>query len=433
MTSHTNIAIQEATYIDPRTGNDKFYRTFAFASAWLTQYGRNGTVGTFTKIIEAASPEAAQQAADAKFLSKIKKGYNPVRSGTVSSEVEPTAENIALLDELAQVLPQGTSTSIVSRPVAAVDLGCQRADDLTAVVSATLQGGRIATAEDISPTLPVRPMLASTQPAETVDAAMQDSEWIAQFKYDGDRVVIEVTDGEIRVLNRQGEEKIKNVGSAHLRPFSALHGGRWIFDGEVVGRTLVLFDIAAATDGITTWVSERDPFAVRYWRLRDLSRILHIPEISEAEENAPVVLAPAAGTKTEKDQFLAAAITEQREGIILRHVRGTYESGRRSTTLIKHKLIKDADVVVTSLHDTKQSASLAVHDGDGKLIEVGSASTIGKGAVAVGDVWVVIFLYVTDPQHPRLFQPRLVSRRDDKQTTDCTIDQFADAGTSKLV
>jgi len=429
----TNIAIQEAQYVDPRSGNDKFYRTFAFGSAWVSQYGRNGTIGTFTKIVNAESPTAASEAADKKFADKVKKGYQPERSGVVVSPVSIDPANVQFLDHLAESLPKGASTGIVSKPVEAVDLGTGRADDLTPAVRAALTGGRVSTIEDMRPSLPVRPMLAAVVPNDTVASAMLDPEWVAQFKYDGDRVVIEVTDGEIRVLNRQGEAKVKNVGHAQLFPFSALHTGRWVFDGEVVGRTLVLFDLAMATDGITTWVDESTPFAVRYWRLRDLTRILELPEVADASKDAPVVFAPTAGTPADKADFLATAVAEQREGIILRHIRGAYESGRRSSTVIKHKLIKDADVIVTSLHGSKDSATLSVYDAGGVLVEVGAASTIGKGTVNVNDVWVVTFLYVTDPAHPRLVQPRLVSKRDDKLGADCTIDQFADAGTNRKV
>ena len=123
-----------------------------------------------------------------------------------------------------------------------------------------------------------------------------------------------------------------------------------------------------------------------------------------------------------------------REGLILRHTDGPYESGRRSTTLVKHKLIKDADVIITALHDTKQSATLSVHALDGSLLEVGSASTIGKGGVSVGDVWQVTFLYITDPQFPRMVQlSRLVLWRSDKDPAECSIEQFADAGTNKVI
>src|SRR5680860_457701 len=162
----TPVTIQEATYVDPRAGNDKFFRTFAFGSSWVTQYGRNGTIGVFTKIVDTTSPTAAQSAADAKYAGKVKKGYNPVRSGVVVSATSIDAANLTSLDELAEALPLGTSTTIVSAPVSVADLGGQRAIDLTASVSARLTsslGGWAATVEDMRPALPMRPMLASVQ------------------------------------------------------------------------------------------------------------------------------------------------------------------------------------------------------------------------------------------------------------------------------
>lgn len=430
------ISISEAGYIDPRAGNDKFYRVFVLGSSWVSQYGRNGTAGTFTKLIELATPEAAQKAADAKFAAKVKKGYNPVRAGQVDSSISIDQSNLMLLDELAGTLPLGQSQTITTEPVNPVELGAQTAPSLTAAVRDKLETrfrGDTPTAEDLQPALPVRPMLASVQDQTTVDDAMQDHSWLAQFKYDGDRVVIEVTNGQIRVLNRQGQEKTRNVGAAHLHPFTALDEGRWVFDGEVVGRTLVLFDLIMASDGTSTWSQESDPFLRRYRVLELIAGVLGIMDAEIAPADAPVVLAPVATDNETKLDYLTQAVRDQREGIILRHTDGPYESGRRSTTLVKHKLIKDADVIVTALHDTKQSATLSVHALDGSLLEVGSASTIGKGGVSVGDVWQVTFLYVTDPQYPRMVQPRLVLWRSDKDPAECSIEQFADAGTNKVV
>lgn len=432
----TTIKIQEANYVDPRAGNDKFYRVFVIGSAWVTQYGRNGTIGTFTKLVEETTPEAALKAAEAKMLSKIKKGYDTSRSGEVTSHDAITSDNLALLDDLAAILPLGAVNTIVSAPVNAVSLAQPPEADLTKTIEQLLRQdiykNYCEKVEDAVPALPTRPMLAAVATAEEINDAMEDPRWVAQYKYDGDRVVIEITDGEIRVLNRQGEAKIRNVGAAHLQPFTALHKGSWIFDGEIVGRTLVIFDLIAANDGRNAWVCDAYSFALRYKTLSVIAKALGIPTASSTE-TAAVVLAPISQSLEEKFDFLATAIAEQREGIILRHLHSPYQQGRRSTTLLKHKLIKDADVVVTALHTTKDSATLSVHQSDGTLIEVGAASTIGKGAVSIGDVWVVTFLYVTDPVHPRLFQPRLVRRRDDKAAGNCTIDQFADAGTNKIV
>lgn len=436
----TNVEIQEVEYVDRHagvaggSGSDKFYRIFVFDSSWLVQYGRNGTVGTFGKITVAASPVAAKRAAEAKLRTKTTKGYVPSRSGTIMSPTAIDESNKLVLDQYANTLKQGVTTHVVSPQVAPVVLS--ELDDLTDEVNALLAEGFVrhaATVEDVNPANPVRPMLASVQNQSIVDAAMLDPEWLAQYKYDGDRLMVESRNGEVRAFNRAGEAKTRNVSTLHLTPFTALHFGRWVFDGEIVGRTLVLFDIAAAGDGKSTWVREGDGFKTRYRALQLIASVLGIPMVADAPANAPVVVAPVAYTQKRKNEFLASAIADQREGIILRHGSGLYEGSRRSNDLVKHKLIKDADVIVTSLHSSKDSAGLSVHLDDGTLFEVGSASTIGKGAVNVGDVWVVTYLYVTDPQAPRLVQPRLVRSRDDKPASDCLIGQFADAGTARIV
>lgn len=434
------VEVREASYIDHHAGNDKFYRVYLFGNCWVAQYGRNGTLGSFTKVVEAASSEAAAKAASAKFASKVKKGYQPSRSGTVNVPGQIDPADLTVLDKAAQALggDDGTSFTGAADPVPAValEIDAPRLPDLTESVAAALSDELTpwaAADTDMSPPLPVRPMLASVQPAETVEDAMYAQHWIAQFKYDGDRVVVEVADGQIRVLNRQGQPKVRNVGQSHLHPFTALHSGRWVFDGEVVGRTLVLFDLAAATDGTRTWVHEASGFDRRYAALAAIASALGLPLVADAEGDIPVVLAPIAATWQAKEGFLTTAVDEQREGIILRHRAGTYESGRRSAMLVKHKLIKDADVVVTSLSPVKESAELAVYDEHGELVRVGSASTIGKGEIEAGQTWVVTFLYVNDPAHPRLVQPRLVRRRTDKSARECGLGQFADAGTNKAL
>jgi predicted DNA-binding WGR domain protein len=432
----TAVVVREATYIDPRAGSDKFYRVFVAGNRWCSQYGRRGTAGTFTKIVEAADEAAATKAADAKFISKVKKGYEPSLSGVV---MVADMSDTGALDLAVQALPVGNNAVAgpVPIPVAAdpTAITGDRRDDLTPQVVAALEASPVRAAAavpaDTAPDLPVRPMLASVQPAEVIADAMASDHWVAQFKYDGDRVVVEVDNGVLRVLNRQGQTKTRNVGRAQIAPFTALYSGRWVFDGEVVGRTLVLFDLAAASDGRRTWVRDTTPFTVRYDALTAVAAALGLGSDADGATD-PVVVAPVAD-RAAKEEMLATAVTEQREGIILRHRDGHYEPGRRSTHLVKHKLVKDADVIVTGLARAKESATLAVYDGVGDLVEVGSASTIGKGEVAVGQVWVVAFLYVADPRFPRLVQPRLVTRRNDKDAHECVLDQFAAAGTNKAV
>lgn len=436
MTS-TQIHIIEGQYVDPRAGNDKFYRAFAIDSRWFTQYGPNGTLAKVTAPKDLGSTEAALTAAQKKMAGQFKKGYQPHRSGALTVDAGIDITDASAMDALARMLPAGSVDAVITEPVAPVDLAMTVRDDLVDhILNCWMPNvglDKPATSTDTAPLLPVRPMLASVQSAEVVEAAMLSDDWAAQFKYDGDRVVIEVQDGIITVLNRQGQAKARNIGSEHLEVFTALHRGRWVFDGEVVGRTLVLFDLAQATVDGRTWVNEASTFWHRFWILDQVRKGLDIPLVDDASENASVVLAPSAWDESTKAQFLADAIAQQREGIILRHRDGLYEHGRRSTTLVKHKLIKQADVVVMARHSTKESVSLGVHDAAGNLIEIGAASTIGKGRVDVDDVWLVTFLYVTDPRFPRLYQPRLVSLRHDKAASECSLEQFADAGTTKAV
>ena len=128
----------------------------------------------------------------------------------------------------------------------------------------------------------------------------------------------------------------------------------------------------------------------------------------------------------------ARARAEQREGLILRDRHAPYQQGKRSTTLLKRKFTHTADLMVSGLDPAKESARLAAFGPDGQT-EIGSASAIGKGLIACGEIWEVEFLYVVDPAHPRMVQPRLVRRREDKSPAECTIDQFASAGTSRTV
>ncbi|MET3959943.1 YD repeat-containing protein [Rhodococcus sp. OAS809] len=433
----TQIHIAEAQFVDPRAGNDKFYRTFVIGSRWVTQYGRNETVGTFSKIVEAASEEAAAAAAAAKFTSKVKKGYIPSRNGSLIFDSTIEAGSLTLLDELVSQLPApgAVGTSVVAAdPIAAVDLGPEVLSDLTHLVDDALSSAGVTPTEKSAPlsSLPLRPMLVAVLPVNDIDAVMNSDNWVTQFKYDGDRVLVEVTDGEIRVLNRQGEMKTRNVGRTQLLPFTALHRGRWVFDGEIVGRTLVLFDLVSAASDAHTWVTDNDPFTVRHDALQIIAGVLGVEEAGQVTAGS-VVFAPVASGKEAKAQMLAEIVMESREGLIARQSAGLYEQGRRSLDVLKHKLIKDVDVVVTALHPTKESATVSVYDDLGTLVEVGAVSVLGKGPVCVGEVWVVTFLYVSDPTHPRLVQPRLVRHRTDKGAAQCLLDQFASAGTNRIV
>jgi len=232
------------------------------------------------------------------------------------------------------------------------------------------------------------------------------------------------------VLNRAGQPKAKNVSEAMLAPFRALTEGRWVFDGEIIGRTVHLFDLAAAG----RYVTERSGFTTRHANL-----VIIVDALVDPSDPAVRVLTYTEDSDA-KLNLLAHAQVDGKEGVIFRHITSPYEPGNRSEGLVKYKFLKEVDAEVIQVgKGGKANAVLAVYDHDGKRVTIGQTSTLGKSAsngkpIAVGDVLEVAFLYVTNAAHPVLFQPRIVRvRTDEKSAAECSIDQLAAALTDKTV
>ena len=438
-TTMTEIRITQAVLVDPRTGSDKFYRVFSFARYWGTQYGRNGQIGTFTPVKTAADPSKAEAAARKKLETKLAKGYTIDRDGVVDVDRDP-ADLLAdptVIDELAAALPVATDDQTLAGTPAPVPVSMAldqpHGEDRTDTVIAALhEAGRSGPYAVIAPE-PLRPMLASPITEAELDALLTDDNIVAQYKYDGDRIVVVVDEGEITVLNRAGQAKTRGVSSALLAPFTRLHRGKWVFDGELVDRTMVLFDMITAESkaDATSWVGPGTPFDERFAVLDTVLSYIIEPTATIRDNGIVHVTAWTFRRFSGKLKALENARNERREGLILRDVNAPYEQARRSAALLKYKFTHTADLVVMSRAADKESVTLGAYDGDGELREVGSASTIGKGDVTQGAVWEVEFLYVVDPDHPRMVQPRLVRPRTDKSAQECLLDQFATAGTDK--
>lgn len=428
MTATMQVTAEELAYVDQAAGSDKFYRVFRFGSTVAVQYGRAGTFGTF-KRTEFDDETAAEKAAAKQADSKFKKGYERIKATVLHFDGMPSDSH---LDAAMAGIAAGT---------AAVDAGARQADAHAAAVVKLNDVAPVAVDPDVldrvlaalaalrpgvtpavgATSSVVRPMLAEVVPADGVAALLGDDAWWAQPKLDGERFVIEVVDGTVAVWNRQGQPKVANVAEALLTRFRQLAAGRWVFDGEVVGRKLHLFDMVDAA-GV---IDAMSPFRERHAALAVVLDALEV-------DDSAVCLVDCATTTQDKTTLLARVTDEQREGVIFRLAEAGYQAGRRASVLLKHKLLKEADCVVVDVGvGGKENASVAVFDDNGDEVVVGSVSTIGKGPVKIGDVVEVQFLYVVDPAFPRMFQPRIVRVRTDKAAHECLMGQFANAGTNK--
>ena len=250
--------------------------------------------------------------------------------------------------------------------------------------------------------LAIKPMLAEPIDIDDLGIYLLDDGWWTQRKADGHRLLVEVTDGQIKVWNRQGMTKSSGVTHAILAQFEEFDAGHWVFDGELVDGRLLLFDLPQAGSIVTPITHFED----RYLTLSTLMEQWH-------PDPAHVQLLSCGRTTEEKVTMFETAQNEHGEGLILRLRSGVYQTGRRPQ-LRKAKFTKDGDfIVINTKQDGHNNVVLALLDpANDRVVEVGRASANGKRPVpAIGDVWSATYLYVVDRAAPRLVQPRITLRR----------------------
>jgi len=104
MSNHIEATVRELDFVQGTS--DKFYRVFTLGTTMVVQYGRNGTFGSISSK-EFDDAAAATKAADKQVAAKMAKGYQPVRSGALSFDHDPTDNE---LDTAANLMPRGEST-----------------------------------------------------------------------------------------------------------------------------------------------------------------------------------------------------------------------------------------------------------------------------------------------------------------------------------
>jgi ATP-dependent DNA ligase len=267
-------------------------------------------------------------------------------------------------------------------------------------------------------------MLAESISLGDLPTYIRDDQWVTQLKADGHRLLIRIEDGKVEALGRNGQAKVSGLSHKLLGQFEIFDKGLWVFDGELVGSQLILFDVVHAA----SYCDPATPFTERYRVLSTLYKDVWKPD------PAVIGLMPVAVGPDAKLAMVRSAEQEQREGVMLRHVGGTYRGGGRSPQLLKCKFVKESDCIILRVGDDgKDNVTLALLDpANDTVVEVGRASAIGKRPKPEPlDVWEVKYLYVVDPANPRLYQPRLVRKRTDKALAECLIDQIAGHYTDK--
>lgn len=267
----------------------------------------------------------------------------------------------------------------------------------------------------------MRPMLADeigaqpTQLDRAVQPFLSNPEWAVEQKVDGHRVLIEVVEGKVTAIGRDGQPKANEVPRRVLDEFRVFTTGTWVFDGELLGGVLYVFDMPLV-DIPAAQVTPGNPLRVRRqvlegffdkWQPGPTVRLLE--QFRDPEDKAAAYL-----------RFREANV----EGVMLKDLGAKYRiDGRRSRGVLKAKFVNSLDCFVTDLNmGGKENAELSVFDGNGDQVMIGRCSLLGKPAVAMWTVVEVRYLYATADH--RLFQPRLLRTRTDKTPDECLVTQL---------
>lgn len=249
---------------------------------------------------------------------------------------------------------------------------------------------------------------------------VMDADWALERKMDGHRAFVEVDGGVPTVIGKNGQASQHTARlrtPPYLAEFARFPNQRAeVLDCELVGGVLWVFDLVGdASRPANTPAPADQPLRLR--RL-DLSILFDVwtplPDLFR--------LVPQATTTKAKADLARRCVDERWEGLVAKRLGSSYRPGRRCDDWIKLKPVHESDLVVMAVgFEERDNVVLGAYDGD-TLVEVGHASTHGKGEIGVDDVVVVRFARYTDGG--RLLFPRIQGRRTDKAAGDCTIDQL---------
>jgi len=252
------------------------------------------------------------------------------------------------------------------------------------------------------------PMLAESMDKERLMELVSDNSFCFQQKVDGDRMIVEVDNGAVTVYNRDGKEYTRQVKVLRpvIKEFSnpEFFKGVWLFDGEYINRKYYVFDLIKVinTNGVNIIQD-----ATYHMRLDCLNTIFN--------HWAPnhIMQLPSHLTSKDKEDFLDKVDASNSEGVIARRMTAPYQSGARTTNLLKFKFVETADLRVTGINE---QASISLECADDIPIGNCTMSATNLRRVKIGDIVEIRYLYVGKSN--RLYQPAFMRIRNDKSEPD---------------
>lgn len=224
-----------------------------------------------------------------------------------------------------------------------------------------------------------RPQLATL-----TDEAFDDDEWIFENKYDGYRALIQVQEGKVNIISRNGLSFNKKYPEL-LEAFAAINNDV-VLDGEIVvedtkGQShfqwLQYYQDNPGRGKLKCYV-----FDILYFNGFDLTPLSLLQRKKIAKALLPKWDAILFSSHTEGKgiEALKEAAASNSEGVIAKKSSSAYHVGRRSKEWLKIKVTKEQEMVIGGFTDPKGSRTgfgslLLGYYEDDKLIYSGKVGT----------------------------------------------------------
>lgn len=238
-----------------------------------------------------------------------------------------------------------------------------------------------------------------------------------QFKHDGERRLVEVTDTELYGANRRAlKVPLTPQIEASLLLIQKHQPGGFIIDTEDMGDSLVVFDILRFGEKEVQDL----PFEHRDRYLRIFEQFLWDLEIDNISVDIPRHYDDVKSILTDIDR----AEAQGHEGVVLRDWLAPYSIGRPNSggPCLKIKFWQSATCRVASIHPTKRSIGLELLDTTG-WIPVGNCTIpTNYHMPAIFDLVEIKYMYAY--RKGSIYQPQYKGLRADLKKEAATINQL---------
>ncbi|MGC1582601.1 MAG: hypothetical protein WA766_14025 [Candidatus Acidiferrales bacterium] len=252
----------------------------------------------------------------------------------------------------------------------------------------------------------ILPQLLNNIEEDELETYFEDFNYCLQEKKDGKRILLRRQKGIVEAINRKG----LLVGfPAEIAIALEEIPSDFIFDGELIGETIWLFDALeyAGTD-----------LRPRSYEQRYLQLSQALSQSSTKLCSSIKLVATTFDTPGKQNAFETLR-SQGVEGVVFKNINAPYKAGRPASKgdQLKFKFTNTCTCQVSALNDKgKRSVYIQMRDGK-KLVDVGKVTILPNFSVPeVGTLVEVKYLY--QHIHGALYQPVYLGERDDLNKPD---------------